>query len=223
MSIGAPAKSSHLFVDRLEKIAHNAPSLLEGGRFNLQNKEQRMNAKTPVIFGMLSILLLAAAVTPAQDVSQDSASPTAVQPAPAGGDFEPAGRSADESAPAGKETPATAPGDSRGGNAAKESDRNTSPLGDWMPLLLIGGFLVLWIFLGRSRRKQEAKRRAMLENLSKGDRVVTIGGVIGTIVEVRDSEIVVKVDDNTRMKFARWAVRNVGEGVEEEKKKDTQE
>ena len=42
-------------------------------------------------------------------------------------------------------------------------------------------------------------------------------------MEARETEIVVKVDDNTRMKFARWAVRNAGQAAEDDKKKDSQE
>jgi preprotein translocase subunit YajC len=80
-------------------------------------------------------------------------------------------------------------------------------------VILLGGFVLLYFWMGRSRRKQEAKRKAMLGNLKKNDKIVTIGGVIGTVVEVKPDEVTVKVDEssNVRMKFARWAVRGVGE------------
>lgn len=82
-----------------------------------------------------------------------------------------------------------------------------------LPLLLLGAFVLMYLIMGRSRRKQEAKRREMLSTLKKGDKVVTIGGIVGTIIEVRDDELTVKVDEtnNTRMRFARWAVRGLGE------------
>jgi preprotein translocase subunit YajC len=53
----------------------------------------------------------------------------------------------------------------------------------------------------------------MLSSLRKGDKITTIGGVVGTVMEVRDDEITVKVDEsgNVRMKFARWAIRGVGD------------
>ena len=89
--------------------------------------------------------------------------------------------------------------------------------------IMIGGFVLLWIFMGRSKKKQAAKRRELLTALKKGDRVMTIGGIIGTVAEAREQELVVKVDDGTRMKFARWAIRNAGEEVSEEKQKDEQE
>jgi preprotein translocase subunit YajC len=67
--------------------------------------------------------------------------------------------------------------------------------------------------MGRGRRKQEAKRKEMLSNLKKGDKIVSIGGIIGTVIEAKPEEITVKVDEtnNVRMKFARWAIRGVGE------------
>jgi len=74
--------------------------------------------------------------------------------------------------------------------------------------------IVLMLFLsGRGRRKQEARRKEMLSSLKKGDKITTIGGAVGTVIEVRDNDVTVKVDEtnNIRMKFARWAIRGVGE------------
>ena len=63
----------------------------------------------------------------------------------------------------------------------------------------------------RGRRKQETKRKEMLASLKKGDKVTSIGGIVGTIIEVRDDEVVAKIDDNVRVRFARWAIRGTGE------------
>lgn len=88
-----------------------------------------------------------------------------------------------------------------------------------MMFVMIGGMLLLFFWMGRGKRKQETKRRAMIAALKKGDKVTSIGGVIGTIVDVREDEVVVKVDENNniRMRFARWAVRGVGEEGKTEK------
>lgn len=81
------------------------------------------------------------------------------------------------------------------------------------PILVIGGFILLYFWMGRSRRKQESKRKDMLAGLKKGDKVTSIGGVVGTVMEVREDEVTVKVDEsnNIRMKFARWAIRGIGD------------
>jgi preprotein translocase subunit YajC len=92
-------------------------------------------------------------------------------------------------------------------------------------IILLGGLVLMYVLMGRSRRKQEAKRKEMLQSLKKGDKVVSIGGIVGTVIETREDEIVVKVDEksNTRMRFARWAIRAAGEEAQAEKGKDTQE
>jgi len=90
--------------------------------------------------------------------------------------------------------------------------------GNPLLFIMIGGFILLYLFMGRGRRKQEAKRKEMLAGLKKGDKVTSIGGIVGTISDVREDEVTVKVDDtnNVRMKFARWAIRGVGEDAKTE-------
>ncbi len=89
-----------------------------------------------------------------------------------------------------------------------------SPFGSMkLMIIMVGGFFLLYIWMGRSRRKQKRQRQDMLSALKKGDKVTSIGGIVGTVIEVRDDEVTVKVDEtgNVRMKFARWAIRGVGE------------
>jgi preprotein translocase subunit YajC len=82
-----------------------------------------------------------------------------------------------------------------------------------MLLVLALAMVALFWWSGRTRRKQESKRREMLSCLKKGDKVTTIGGIVGTLMEVREDEVVLKIDENsnTRIHMARWAVRGVGE------------
>ena len=82
-------------------------------------------------------------------------------------------------------------------------------------MLLCGAIILFMFMLGGSTRKQQKKQQekqnAMLAAMTKGDKIVTIGGIRGSVVEVRESEVVVKVDENnnTRMKFSREAIREV--------------
>jgi preprotein translocase subunit YajC len=86
-----------------------------------------------------------------------------------------------------------------------------SSMGLLLPGLLV--FMVVFMFVSsRSARKNEQKRRdEMLNALSKNDRVLTQGGIIGTIVSIKDNEIVLKVDEstNTKMTFIKDAIRQV--------------
>ena len=73
--------------------------------------------------------------------------------------------------------------------------------------------MIVFIFMTeRSKRKREERaRQALLRAISKNDRVLTVGGIIGTVMSVRDDEVVLKVDEstNTKMTFAKTAVQRV--------------
>ena len=86
-------------------------------------------------------------------------------------------------------------------------------------IVLIAAAFLLFFWLGRKPRKEEKKRKDMLGNIKKGDKVTTIGGIVGTVTDVRDDELIVKVDEatNARMHFARWAIRTIGEDKPAEK------
>ena len=89
--------------------------------------------------------------------------------------------------------------------------------------IMLGGIVLLYLWMGRSKRKQEAKRKEMLASLRKGDKITSVGGVVGTVIEVRPDEVVVKVDEtnNIRMRFARWAIRGVGEQAKAQRPEDS--
>ncbi len=96
----------------------------------------------------------------------------------------------------------------------------TNPLGSFyifIPLLLIMVFMI-WTS-SSAQRKEKKKRESMLGSLKRHDRVQTIGGLIGSVVEIKDSEVVLKVDEanNIKMRFAKSAVQQVlseGDGDE---------
>ena len=72
--------------------------------------------------------------------------------------------------------------------------------------------LVIFIFyflIIRPQNKKQKDTQKMLEAIKKGDRVVTIGGIRGTIHSVKDQTVVLKVDDNTKIEFSKSAVSSV--------------
>jgi len=79
-----------------------------------------------------------------------------------------------------------------------------------MPMIIML-MVVMWFFLIRGPQKKQKKHREMLSAIEKNARVQTIGGILGTVVEVRDQEVVIKVDEsnNTKMHFARSAIGKV--------------
>lgn len=77
--------------------------------------------------------------------------------------------------------------------------------------IVLGAIVVMIIFSTTGQRKEKKKREAMLAAIKKGDKVQTVGGILGTTLEVKDSHVVVKIDENTntRVKFARSAIQTV--------------
>ena len=93
---------------------------------------------------------------------------------------------------------------------------------EWFLPVMIGGFILLYIWMSRVKKKEQRRRKEMLEALKKGDKITTIGGIVGTVMNVKEDEVTMKVDEttNTRMTFARWAVRGVGDAAKAEKPED---
>ncbi|MBI1345221.1 preprotein translocase subunit YajC [bacterium] len=75
-----------------------------------------------------------------------------------------------------------------------------------LPFLVI--FLLLFPLIIWPQRKEQQKRNSLLTSLKKNDRVVTIGGIIGSVANISTDgkEITLKVDDNTRIKFTRTSI-----------------
>jgi preprotein translocase subunit YajC len=74
-----------------------------------------------------------------------------------------------------------------------------------MPLII----LVFYFLVMRPQNKKQKEAKKMLEGIRKGDRVVTIGGLRGTVVTVKDDVVVLKVDDNTKLEYSKSAVATV--------------
>jgi preprotein translocase subunit YajC len=80
------------------------------------------------------------------------------------------------------------------------------------PLMLFALFgVVIYFMMIRPQSKEKKHRAAMLAALKKNDRVVTIGGIIGTVLQVKDDEVTLKVDEssNTKITFSRSAIQTV--------------
>ena len=82
-------------------------------------------------------------------------------------------------------------------------------LGYFLPI-----FLILYFLLIRPQQQRQKKVEKMLSELKKGDRVVTNGGIIGTVVGLDDAKAVIKIADNTKVEFQKSAIVQVmgGEG-----------
>jgi preprotein translocase subunit YajC len=98
----------------------------------------------------------------------------------------------------------TAPGDQNTGTSDKQQQK--SPFGNlwfFLPLMLLMVFMLF-----RAPQKQKQQRKKLEQSLEKNDKILTIGGIIGTIVDIKDDEITLKVDEsnNTKLKVRRSAI-----------------
>ena len=78
-----------------------------------------------------------------------------------------------------------------------------------MAPMLIGLVAIMYFFTIRPQQTREKERKKMLEALSKGDEVITTGGIIGTVANLKKDEVVLKVDDKVSIKFVRGSIAQV--------------
>ena len=79
-----------------------------------------------------------------------------------------------------------------------------NPLINLFPLILI--FVIFYFLLIRPQKSKEKEHQKMLTNLNKNDEVVTSGGIHGTIVNVKDKTVTLRIDDNVKMEIEKNAV-----------------
>ncbi len=71
----------------------------------------------------------------------------------------------------------------------------------WPTILMFGAIiLVMWLFMIRPQRKQQKELQEFRSALKKGDKVVTVGGIYGEIVEVSEKTVLIKVDGDVKLR-----------------------
>ena len=80
-----------------------------------------------------------------------------------------------------------------------------SSLSMWIMLALI--FLVMWFFMIRPQRKQQKELEAMRNSLKKGDNIITAGGIYGIVAEVDERTVLMKVDDNVKIRVDKTSIQ----------------
>lgn len=95
-------------------------------------------------------------------------------------------------------------------NGPAPAPEQVNPLVQMAPMLLMLFFL--WYFiLFRPQKRESQRREQLLAALKKNDRVVTIGGIIGTIANISNDgkDVMLKVDDNTRIRMLRSSIQGL--------------
>ena len=77
-----------------------------------------------------------------------------------------------------------------------------SGIGQFIPLILI--FVIFYFFLIRPQQKKVKEHKVMVENLKRGDKVISVGGIVGTIDRIIDGEKVeVEISDNVKVEIVK--------------------
>lgn len=95
------------------------------------------------------------------------------------------------------------------------------PCGSMLPAFMI--IMVLFYFMMiRPQKRQQNQMREMISNLKKSDRVVTAGGIFGTVVNAQKESpyVTIRIDDNAKLKILRTSISRVVTDDESDEKKD---
>jgi len=79
-----------------------------------------------------------------------------------------------------------------------------SPLMNLLPVVLI--FIVFYFLLIRPQKKTQDEHKKMVAGLKKNDEVITAGGIHGTIMNVKDTTVTLKVDDNVKVEVQKSSI-----------------
>ncbi len=67
-------------------------------------------------------------------------------------------------------------------------------------IMIIAMFVIMWLFMIRPQRKQQKELEAFRNGLKKGDKVVTAGGIYGTVHEIKDRTVLIQVDGDVKLR-----------------------
>lgn len=90
---------------------------------------------------------------------------------------------------------------------APQDAASPNPLTMFVPMILI--FAVIYLFIIRPQKKKEDARKAMVASAKKGDRVITIGGLHGKVVQVDETSVLLEVDGTVKLRYDKSALASV--------------
>ena len=97
-------------------------------------------------------------------------------------------------------------------NGAANGEATEAPQGGGMAsgqlIMIVAMFVIMYFLLFRGPRKQQKEQAKMRSSIQKNDKILTIGGIYGTVLDVKDNEITIKIDEstNTKMKISLNAI-----------------
>ncbi len=93
------------------------------------------------------------------------------------------------------------------GNPNAGQQPNT--FGFFLPIIMI--FLIMYFLIFRPQMKKQKQQKMMLDSIQKGDKIITVGGILGTVagIKEKDGTLIVKIADNTKIELVKTSVAKV--------------
>ena len=73
-------------------------------------------------------------------------------------------------------------------------------------IMIIALFAIMWLFMIRPQRKQQKELEKFRNELKKGDKVITAGGIYGTIAEIEEKTVLLKVDGDVKLRVDKSSI-----------------
>jgi preprotein translocase subunit YajC len=102
--------------------------------------------------------------------------------------------------------------------AAQQDGGGASALQQMLPMMLIM-FVIIYFFMIRPEQKKQKKLQEMRSAMKKGDKVVTTGGIHGTVNSIKDATVMVKVANDTTLEFSKTALTVLSDTKESQSEK----
>ena len=91
-------------------------------------------------------------------------------------------------------------------------------------IMIVALFAIMYFMLIRPQKKKDDEIRKMRDSLKVGDEILTIGGIYGKIVRIKDDRLTIQVgSDRTKIDVAKWAINNLEKGTESKGSKEASE
>jgi len=106
------------------------------------------------------------------------------------------------------------------GQQAAQGQQQQSPVYFWGVMIIM--MVIFYMLMIRPQQRKEKERRAMIDNIKSGDKVVFSGGIIGIVSNIKEQTFVIKIADNVKIDVGRNAVTQVlekGDSIEEDSSK----
>lgn len=81
---------------------------------------------------------------------------------------------------------------------------DSNPLSMFLPLIAI--MVIFWLFMIRPQAKKQKELKKFRESIQKGDKVITAGGIYGKVAGIKDNQVSLQVDENTKITVDKTSV-----------------